>query len=335
MRARIVHHAAPTTPTALVARLDGWVDAGLITTEQRRAIERHEAQAGTRAHQLRVVPPTDAAVAPSLVTEALGYLGGVIMLVGAGLLVGMYWADLSVAVRLVLVGLAAVALVVAGSAVPDRFGAPAGRLRSVLWALGVAATGAFFTILSVDVLDRTDEDALIVLAPPTAVVAAVLWRLRRTWLQQLALLAPVLLWAVAAALQLSDSDASPGLAMWVVGVAWAATAWAGLLEPREVGVATGALAAGFGAMTITGTTIADLGVLMGLATALGLVSLALRERNLAWLGVGAVLLLWTAPRAIVEWFPGRASAALTLLVTGGLLVGAAVWVARHKGAPRT
>jgi len=335
MRARIVHHAAPTAPTALAGRLDEWVRAGLITADQRQAIATHEAHPGGRAHPFRVVPQTDVAPAPSLVTEALGYLGGVIMLVGAGLLVGMYWADLSVALRLALVGGAAVALVVAGAAVPDRFGAPAGRLRSALWALGVAATGAFFTILSVDVLDRTDEDALIVLAPPTAILAAVLWRLRRTWLQQLALLVPVVLWAAAAALQISDSDTSPGLAMWVVGVIWAAVAWGGLLEPREVGVATGALAAGFGAMTMSGTNIADLGVLMGLTTALGLVALALRERNLAWLGVGAVLLMWTAPRAIVEWFPGQASAALTLLVTGGLLVGAAVWVARHKGAPRT
>ncbi len=335
MRARIVHHAAPTTPTALVARLDDWVAAGLITPDQGRAIASHEAQADRRAHQLRVVPASDAADAPSLVTEALGYLGGVIMLVGAGLLVGMYWADLSVAVRLVLVGVAAVALVAAGSAVPDKFGAPAGRLRSVLWALGVAATGAFFTIFSVDVLDRTDEDALIVLAPPTAILAAVLWRLRRTWLQQLALLVPVLLWAVAAALQISDADSAPGLAMSVVGVAWAAIAWSGRLEPREVGVATGAFAAGFGAVTMSGSHIAGVGMLMAIATAFALVALALRERNLAWLGVGAVLLLWTAPRAIVEWFPGQASAALTLLVTGGLLVGAAVWVARHKGAPRT
>lgn len=333
MRARNLHPTAPTPPSALPGRLDDWIRAGLITPDQGQAIAAHERRVGARSGPLRAVPEPTAPDAPSLVIEALGYLGGVIMLVGAGLLVGLYWSDLPVALRLVLVGVAAVGLGAAGAAVPDRFGAPAGRLRSVLWALAVAATGAFFTVLSVDVLDRTDEDALLVLAPPTALVAAVLWRLRRTWIQQLALLVPVLLWAAATGLRISDSDSSPGIAVWVVGVAWAAMAWGGLLEPREVGVVTGALAAGFGAATMTGPNATDVGVVLGLTTALGLVALALRERDLIWLGAGAVLLLWTAPRGMVAWFPGRMSAALTLLVTGGLLVGAAVWVARHRSTP--
>jgi hypothetical protein len=41
-------------------------------------------------------------------------------------------------------------------------------------------------------------------------------------------------------------------------------------------------------------------------------------------------MLWASPRAAVEWFPGRLSAALTLIMTGGVLVCAAVWVARHR-----
>jgi hypothetical protein len=45
--------------------------------------------------------------------------------------------------------------------------------------------------------------------------------------------------------------------------------------------------------------------------------------------VGALAVLYAAPRAAGTWFPGRLSAALTFLVTGGLLVGAAVWVARR------
>jgi hypothetical protein len=58
---------------------------------------------------------------------------------------------------------------------------------------------------------------------------------------------------------------------------------------------------------------------------------ALWERSLPWLGVAAIALLGTMPRAADAWFPGRLSAALTLIVTGSALVGAAVWVARHQG----
>jgi hypothetical protein len=61
--------------------------------------------------------------------------------------------------------------------------------------------------------------------------------------------------------------------------------------------------------------------------------LALWARSLPWLGVAAVALLWTMPRAAGAWFPGTLSAALTLIVTGGALVGAAAWVARHQGRP--
>jgi hypothetical protein len=75
----------------------------------------------------------------------------------------------------------------------------------------------------------------------------------------------------------------------------------------------------------------DFGIALGLGTAVATVALALWERSLVWLAVAAIAMLWTTPRAAVEWFPGRLSAALTLIVTGGLLVLSAVWVARRRG----
>ena len=330
---RTTHRTARPSYSSLQRQLPSWVEAGLITPEQARSIAEHESL-GPQGTPPTVVPPSGPSgpAGPSLVVEALGYLGGIIMLSGAGLLIGIYWEDLSTALRLLLLAGVAVLLVAAGSAVSDRLGAAAGRLRSVLWALAVAATGAAAGVFAVDVLDLHDEDAIVVFGPITAAVAAVLWWLRRTWLQQVALLVPVMVSAAGVALQLSDAEAAPGFAVFAVGVAWAALAWFDLLAPREVGVAIGAVAATFGALTIGGdSTASNVGVALGLAAALGLVALALLERDLPWLGVGAVLLLQSAPRAMVEWFPGRMSAALTLLVTGGLLVGAAIWVARHRG----
>jgi hypothetical protein len=115
--------------------------------------------------------------------------------------------------------------------------------------------------------------------------------------------------------------------VWLLAVAWTAMAWTGRLQPRNPGVAMGGLAATFGASTAAG---AHLAIVLGLATAVAMLSLALYERSLPWLAVAALAILWTAPRAAVEWFPGRLSASLTLIVTGGLLVGSAVWVARHQ-----
>jgi hypothetical protein len=139
---------------------------------------------------------------------------------------------------------------------------------------------------------------------------------------------PLMLAAVGTGMELTSTSSSwGGATMWAVAVVWAALSWAGWLEPRLTGVAFGVLGAVLGAMMMD----ADVGIALGLATAVATVVVALWERSLPWLGVAAIALLWTMPRAADAWFPGRLSAALTLIVTGGALVGAAVWVARHQG----
>jgi hypothetical protein len=325
----LIHPPAPAPAAApapsLVEALEDWVDAGLITPEQSRAIREHEAEPHERRAALASAPSRESG--PSLVVEALGYLGGVVMLVGAGILVGMYWADLSVALRLILIAVTALAVVGAGFAVPDRLGEAAGRLRSVLWAVGVAATAGFLGVFSNEVLDRYDEHALVVIGPCTAVVAGILWWLRPTWLQQLALFVPLMLAAAGVATELTSSSSSwGGGAIWAVAVGWALVCWAGRLAPRVSGVALGALGAVLGAMIMD----AEVGIALGLATGVATAAVALWERSLPWLAVAAIALLWTMPRAAGAWFPGPLSAALTLIVTGGVLVSAAVWVARHQ-----
>lgn len=326
MRSRIAVRAThPSDP------LDDWVGAGLIAPDQADRIRAYEVARPDRLPRLAVVPTPAEPAGTSLVVEALGYVGGVIMLVGAGILVGLFWGDIPVALRLVLGAATALALFAAGLAVPDRLGEAAGRLRSLLWVLAVAATAAFLTVLSTDVLDRYDEDALIVVFPATALVAAALWWMRRTWLQQLALLVALVMSATAVGVQVAESDSAPGISVWVLAVAWTAVAWTGRLQPRATGLAFGGVAAVFGAMT----TGSQLGIVLGLATALAVLALALSERSLSLLAVAALGLLQAAPRAAFEWFPGRLSASLTLIVVGGLLVGAAVWVARHRGRAET
>ena len=223
MRSRnVVPAPAPHTSDLL----DEWVGAGLITPEQADRIRAHEEARQDRRSRLAVAPAPGAPPAQSLVVEALGYLGGVIMMVGGGILVGLYWEDIATVLQLLIVGVTTLVLVGAGWAVPDRLGDAAVRLRSVLWALAVAGTAAFLTIWSNDVLDRYDEDALIVIFPGTAVVAGVLWWLRRTWLQQVALLVPLLLAASAVAMELAGEDSAwNGGLVWAVALVCSALAW--------------------------------------------------------------------------------------------------------------
>jgi len=320
----------PTREPALSALLQEWVAAGLISADQASAIREHQGRHRPEAPEAsagRSGGGRTAAPAGSLVVEALGYLGGIIMVVGAVILVTLYWQDLPTAVRLLLVGATAVALVAAGFAVPTRLGAAALRLRSVLWALAVAATITFMAVLSTDVLDRQDESQLVVIGPCTALVAGALWWWRRTWLQQVALMVPLVLTAAGLAYEVGGLDTSwYGGFSFILAVGWSALAYTGRLEPRVSGVAIGGLVATFSALTID----TDLGVGLALATAATLVAVALWERSLPWLAVAAVSVLESAPRAAVQWFPGRLSASITLILTGGLLVLAAVWIARHQ-----
>ncbi|WP_028663188.1 DUF2157 domain-containing protein, partial [Saccharomonospora halophila] len=92
----------------LTVRLDRWVAHGLLTREQADRI-----LAAERARPTGIGEETGRT--PSPVAEALGYVGGVLVLVAAGLVTGRYWAELGVTGR-VSVAFGAAALLLAAGA---------------------------------------------------------------------------------------------------------------------------------------------------------------------------------------------------------------------------
>ncbi len=319
---------SPPLPPGL---LDEWVAAGLIDSAQAARIREHES-----ARQVAQVPrPAPAPARNSLVIEALGYVGGAILLVGAVLITTLYWDDLETWSRLSLIGAAAAAFVLAGAAVPDRLGDAGARLRSAVWLMAVAATGAFAGVFAYDVLDWTDENLMLFVGTTSAAVALVLWWLRPAWPQQIALLVPLGITAATAAVKLvddGDGGQAPGWAVWGVALVWLALAWSGRLAPRRSGIAFGAVGLLVGAQITmnTDTGSSDTGIILGLLTSAGLVALALFARELPLLGIAAIGILMSVPRAVGEWFPGRLGVPLALMATGALLIAAAVYVARHR-----
>jgi hypothetical protein len=73
--------------------LDRWVVAGLITTEQAERIRSQEFGVPARPAASSLGAPA-AVRGTSLMTEALGYLGGVLVVIAAGLLTARMWPDL-------------------------------------------------------------------------------------------------------------------------------------------------------------------------------------------------------------------------------------------------
>ncbi|WP_007023164.1 DUF2157 domain-containing protein, partial [Saccharomonospora iraqiensis] len=97
----------------LTARLDRWVAHGLLTREQADRILAAERAGPTGSGE-------ETGRTPSPVAEALGYVGGVLVLVAVGLVAGRYWSELGVAGRLSIAFGTAALLLAAGASLRPR-----------------------------------------------------------------------------------------------------------------------------------------------------------------------------------------------------------------------
>lgn len=305
------------------------VGEGTITSAQAERLL--SLASGGQSHPAGHGPPGRSRAARpvgSLVTEALGYLGGVIVLVGASLVVSQFWADLTDLTRLVIVGGVAAALVVAGALVPAGLEGAGTRLRALLWTLAVGVVSGASSILFYDILENTQDWAPTLICAVAAVVAVSLWAWRPTILQQ-AVAAGALALTLGSGVALVDVPwIVVALAVWLFGVLWLGLGWGGALHPQQAAMAIGAIIAMVAAIMGMSATA---GPALGLTTAVGLVALALHRRDLVLLGIASISALVSLPTAVYRWFPTVVAAAATLLVVGALLLGAAIYTARRSG----
>jgi hypothetical protein len=119
----------------------------------------------------------------------------------------------------------------------------------------------------------------------------------------------------------------PGLALAAVGTGWAVLSALDVIRPQDVGVRVGAAMSIVGVLTTMGT---NAGRIVAVLVVAGWVGAALWRSDLFLLAMAALGALIAVPVLVGEWFPGALSAAIALLVVGGLLVGAAVFVARRR-----
>jgi len=306
------------TAGTLAAMTDRWVRAGIITQRQADQIQ---ADAGP-------VRGT------SLVIEAMGYLGGVVILVALGLLTGWAWHVLSTGWRVATAAAVSGSMIAAGAAVPAAASATGRRLRAVLWLTATVALAGFLALLGAEGFAWTDHLVVAVFAAAGAGVgAAALWFVHRHPVQHAAVLVSLLVAAGTAAALLRGPDALPGLAVWGVGAAWLALSWGGLFGPRRVGMILAAAATATAAAMMVNSGWATV---LALLTVAALVLLAVAVRDLILLAVGSLATLVVLPAAVTELVPGAVSAGLALLAVGLALIGLAVLTARRRpgGADR-
>ena len=332
--------AEPTGPRPdrepdLEHRLAGWVDSGLITVEQAAGIRAAEAR---RSGEPALAPRADHGSRPgSLVGEALGYVGGVLVVVAAVLITARYWPQLGTGARLGIAFGAATVLLVAGGAAPVRQGGAGLRLRSVTWLLSTAAFAAGLVLLGDEALSLAGDDTALLAAGGAAGWAAVLWWRRRGFLQQAAVIAALAVGAGALAAHLpAGGGVVSGVAVWGVGAVWLVLGRGEVLGRRQPASAFGAAVAVVGGQL---TMDRGWGAVLALATVVAVVAVATVGHDLVLLAVGAVGALTTVPAVLMQFFPDTLTAPLALLATGVLLVASAPVVtgrrfrARQAAAP--
>jgi hypothetical protein len=330
MPARTDAKALP--PDQMDAWVESWARDGVISSEQATLMLSDIAVAKSVEAQHR-------SHVASLVVEALGYLGAVIIVVGLGLIIGEFWDDLPVWLTVVGAFVLAAGFVGAGAVMPVDRSDAANRLRTVLYAVAVLPFAGGVAIAATEWFGLEDIQVGVAASAGAAVFAGALWFVERRPLQHVAFYVAAL-FTVGTTTTLITRPANDvfytempmwvavtGLAIWAFGLAWLLLSWAGLIKPRELGKVLGAVAMVTGIMNASEMTWA---MFLGLATVTALVVLAVLLRDFGLLIVGAIGTLQVLPMLIMNLFPGVLTAALALLVVGVLLVLAAIYIARRR-----
>jgi hypothetical protein len=261
----------------LAEALTAWRDAHIISQEQAEQIEIFERAAAEQQH-VDTIAPRPRRV--PFVAEALGYLGGMLGIVGLVLLISRYWSDMATSGRLALGAGGTLAFGLAGYLVHEGVEPALTRLRWFLWILSSAA-GALLAGVFVHRVIDTHEVRSIILggAVMVAVQNGIFWAWRERPIQHLFTLAG-LVTATGLAVAQVASDGPTGIAVMGVGVGMLLAGWRALTPTPPITAGAGAAAAIVGAAFVA-TEWQTPGLVVSVLTAAGMMTLAALPRGRA------------------------------------------------------
>lgn len=280
------------------------------------------------AEEAPATAPEPAAVPrAALLAEVIGYAGGALVIVAGTYLAGELWRNIPTGAALALAAVACAALGAAGVALRTPGSPPTRRLRSVLWLLSTASLAAFMGILGNQVWQLSPAGTTMAAAAAAGVYGAAQWWRTRAVLQHLAVFASAAVLVGTAVAQLGLGNWALGLGIWTLSALWGGAVIRGYLLPRGAGY----FAAGFGLLVgIQFAMDVPAGHLLALATVAGLLAGGVLLREVWLAGLGAVGVLLVVPQTAERYLPESAAAPLAVFVTGVVLVGSAIWLAKRR-----
>ena len=274
----------------------------------------------------------------SLLTEAVAYVGVILLLAGGAAAIGQRWNSLGDWGQVgVLAGTAVFFLLV--GIVVRRVREPAmQRLAGVVWFLSVAFVAGLVLLAWHKAYGSTGPVTVLVGAAVT-VYSAALWLVRRGALQNVALFAGLIVtvlgivdYAVDLATGHGGTGSAPAIAgvlpLWAFGLAWAWLGWRRYVEPVWVTIPCGIILALIVPIFAVYHGWGPVGYAIGIATAAAVMAASVPLRNVPLLALGALAMFGYVTSAAVRYLQQSLGYPAALAIAGALIIGLAVISAR-------
>ena len=271
----------------------------------------------------------------ALLTEAVAYVGAILVLAGGAAAIGQHWNDISDWARVGVFAVAAALFLTVGFVVRGVHEAAVQRLVGVLWFLSVACVAGAAGFAAHGVYGKSGEVTALLIGITVSVYAAALWLVRRGALQNLALFAGLVVTicgTIAIVARGSAPSLAIALALWGFGLAWALVGWRRYVEPLWVAVPVGVLLA----LLAPSFTLTDHGWMhaIGLVTAAAVMAASIPLRNTVLLAMGTIAMFGYVTSMVVRYFADSLGAPTALALTGGFILILAAISARLMRATR-
>jgi hypothetical protein len=287
--------------------LDRWARRGLITPDQRTAIESFE-----QSH-----PSKSPAIAGY---ELLVYVGVAAVF---GALFGVV-GPLPPIARALLLSILALAAGAAGELLLERESAPSSRAAGVLWFLSVAFIAEAGASISGSG-HRGVIKPLLLSGTPAFAFALFYWSAKRAGAQLVAVYGTGLLVVFGLAnVVVGVNGTTAGLLLVAVGAAGLAMAGRGIVEPIAVAHELFGFSLTVGFFAASFQPHGSWAELMAIASACFLLRLSLRRRSVELVSVGAISLSILAATSVGRHFERALGVPTLMLIAGAALIGAAV-----------
>jgi hypothetical protein len=280
----------------------------------------------------------------SLLTEAVAYLGVILLLVGAVTAISQRWNDITRWGQVGVFAAAAVFFLLVGIIVRQVREPAIQRMVGVAWFLSVVGVAGAVWLATYRVHWNTDGVTFLAVGAAVTLYAAALWLVRRRALQNLALFVGLVITILGIAdiitVPLRTGPASPlspdinlptpvlaiALPLWVFGLAWAGLGWRRYVEPLWVTIPCGVILA----LIAPSLAAGDHGWVyaIGIATAAAAMAASVPLRNVPLLALGALAMFSYLTSVVVRYLHESLGVPSALAITGVLIIGLAVVSAR-------